>query len=270
MDIAYYEALLEKRRPSHAGMEAIWDARAKSFSAAQKAGAEQLPGLVIEQLLQHGLILGGDVLDIGGGAGRYAIPFAAYASTVTMTDISSQMLAVTRETARTAGRDNLEYVKLDWTTADLKQLGWEKRFDLVFASMCPAVRSRAGIEKMTVASRGYCQINQFIERTDNISQRLKSDLEIGAQHDPHNDREAVSAYFNLLWLQGFSPEISYIADEARQALSVEEALPRFSHHFEAAAQAKGATVKARLGRYASDGMLDLETRSTLAVIRWKA
>lgn len=269
LDIAYYEALLEKRQPSRPGMEAMWDARAKSFSAAQKAGAERLPKLVIEQLLQRGL-LAGDVLDIGGGAGRYAIPFAAHASTVTMTDISSQMLEITQDIAKAAGRGNLEYVKLDWTAAGLKELGWEKRYDLVFASMCPAIRSREGIEKMTAAARGYCQINQFIERDDNISYRLKADLGVEAQHDPHNDREVVYAFFNLLWLQGFSPEIAYISDETRQTLRMEDALPRFSHHFEATAQIKGTTVQALLESYSTGGALALEGRSTLAVIRWKA
>ena len=41
------------------------------------------------------------------------------------------------------------------------------------------------------------------------------------EYNPHNDRNAVMASFNLLWMDGYSPEISYLTREDRDVLSVE-------------------------------------------------
>ncbi|HOO28039.1 MAG TPA: class I SAM-dependent methyltransferase, partial [Lachnospiraceae bacterium] len=226
-------------------------------------------GKVAGLLLEKGIIKDADVLDIGGGTGRYAVPFAEYAKEVTIADVSSQMMAYAKENAEKVDRRNLQYVRLNWEEADLKELGWEKRYDLVFASMCPAVMSGAGIEKMSAASRGRCQINQLFEMTDNISRRLAEELKIERNYDPHNDRDTVQGIFNVLWLQGLEPEITYLRDTKQQVLSVDEALPQYSHRFGKAALEKGIEIKSLLEQYAGGKDLTIESSAALAMICWK-
>ena len=270
MDTQYYEAMLRNHQGGSRGAEASWDDRAKSFGLEQKRSGMDNSGKITELMLKKGLLEGFDVLDVGGGTGRYAVPFAVHAQEVTVTDISSQMLECTRENAEGAGRANLRYEKLNWEEADLKALGWEKRFDLVFASMCPAVRSKSGMDKMSAASRGWCQINQLIEMTDNITQKLAQDLEVEKRYDPHNDRDAVQGIFNLLWLQGFEPEVTYLRETGQQLLSVEDAVQRYARRFGQASEMKGLNLKRLLESYADRDTITVDNRTMLTMILWKA
>jgi len=270
MDTQHYEAMLKKHPGGGKSAEASWDSRAKTFGMQQKLHGMDNSGEVTSFLLKKGLLEGADVLDVGGGTGRYAIPFAAHAREVTVTDISAQMLECTKENAEAAGRSNLRYEKLNWEEAELRALGWEKRFGLVFASMCPAVRSKAGIDKMSAASGGWCHINQLIEMTDNISRKLAQELEVEKQYDPHNDRDALQGTFNLLWLKGYEPEIAYLREAGQQLLTVDEALSRYSRRFGAAAELKGADLKRLLEGYSQGGRVAVDNGTTLAMLLWKA
>ena len=59
------------------------------------------------------------VLDVGGGAGRYAVALALRCQSVTVVDPSESMLAQLRESAAEAGSSNVEAVHSDWETADV-------------------------------------------------------------------------------------------------------------------------------------------------------
>ena len=268
MDTQLFEEMLKKNQQSNQNAEAVWDMKAKSFGEAHKKGGMDNSKEVTQVLLDQGLIKEQEILDVGGGTGRYAIPFAAHAKEVTMVDISTKMLEIAKSNAESEGHDNLKYIKLSWDDADLKALGWEKRFDLVFSSMSPAYRSREGIEKMSLASRGWCQINQLIEMTDNITQRLAQDLAVEKRYDPHNDRDAVQGIYNLLWLQGFEPEVTYLREASQQVLSIEEAVQRYTPRFGKAAGEKGTDIKRLIKDYADSDTIVIDSHTTLAKILW--
>jgi 16S rRNA G966 N2-methylase RsmD len=262
--------MLKKHQQSSENAEAAWDMRAKSFGKALKKGGMDNSKEIVQALLNKGLLKEQEVLDVGGGTGRYAIPFAAHAKEVIMVDISTQMLEIARRNAENEGHSNLKYIKLSWEDADLKELGWEKRFDLVFSSMSPAYRSKEGIEKMTLASKGWCQINQLIEMTDDITQKLSQDLMVEKRYDPHNDRDAVQGIYNLLWVHGFEPEITYLKEVSQQVLSIEDAVQQYSRRFGKMAELKGADLKRLLKDYAGGDTISIDSRTTLAKILWKA
>ncbi len=270
MSEQFYETMLKKHQTDMHNAECVWDAKAKAFNRKQKKHGMNNSVKVTEFLLSKELLTNSEVLDIGGGTGRYAIVFAGHAKEVTVTDISAQMLALAKRNAEEMEQRNIQYIKTDWEKTDLKSMGWERRFDLVFASMCPAVKSRNGIDKMIAASKGWCQINQLIEMTDNITQSLTEDLKIEFKYDPHNDRSAVQGIFNLLWMQGFEPEISYIKDYKEQSFSIDEALMHYSRRFKKAAEEKCLDLKQLLLRYANDNQIIVKSRATLAMILWKA
>lgn len=261
---------LPKQTAGGADAEAAWDLRARSYGREQERRGGGHTQEVVEHLLHKGLLQNADVLDVGGGTGRYAVPFAACAREVTVTDISGNMLECAKENAEKAGRSNLRYQKLDWETADLQHLGWNRRFDLTFASMCLAVRSREGLLRMSAASRGWCQINQLIVMTDSIAQRLTASLSLPTGYDPHNDRNAVESAFHILWAEGFEPEVTYLRESGRQTLSVEEAAQRYGGHFRQAAFRNGLDLSGLLQSYAENGRIETENKTTLAMILWQA
>ena len=269
MDKTFYQNMLKREPVPPEVAEAHWDARAAHFSATQSLDRTGLTDLVVAFLNEKNLLKGAAVLDIGGGSGRYAIPFAKEATHVTMTDISENMLKHARENAEAKGLHNLDYVKLDWERQSLKALNWEEHYDLVFASMCPAVRSEAGLDNMIHASKGYCMINQFISDEDSVEGHLEQTFGLARRHNPHRDRRAVQAYFNLLWLEGYEPEIQYIHTQETYTLSIVEAVERYGGRYESIIKEKGVNFSEWMESYASNDVIEVVRKSTLAMILWR-
>jgi len=269
MDKSFYEQLLEKNHRGGGAAEAAWDARAKHFSQSQQTDRSGLAEKVTAILKEKDILTGAEVLDIGGGSGRYAIPFAVRAEQVTVTDISGNMLEMAKENAQKAGLTNLEYIKLDWAEADLAALGWEKRFNLAFASMCPAIRCAEGLRKMIAASKGFCLIDQFIYTEDSLASYLTNELGVQKTYDPHNDRDTVQAVFNLLWLDGYEPEVTYLRQHVEDIYAAEEATERYAGKYAQIALQHGMDLSALIAGYAVQKSLKINSETTLAMILWK-
>jgi 2-polyprenyl-3-methyl-5-hydroxy-6-metoxy-1,4-benzoquinol methylase len=60
------------------------------------------------------------VLDVGGGAGRYALPMALRAKQVTVVDPSPSMLDALKRSAEEAGIENVSAVHAGWEEADVQ------------------------------------------------------------------------------------------------------------------------------------------------------
>lgn len=269
MDVNYYEKRLSRNQQLSSAAEVCWDGRAEQYSESQNKGGYQVAEEVSQVLSAKGILDGLSVLDVGGGSGRYALPFAKKAKRVTMTDISTNMLKFAKENAEKENLHNLDYLKVDWAAADLDALGWNNKFDLVFTSMCPATRRKDGIDKMIAASKGYCHINQLIVSTDNLSEHIKDILEVEKDYDPHNDRVSVECMFNILWLQGYDPEIRYIKNSKTIEYTVEEAITHFSGRLSRTAKEKGMDINKIIRDYAINGMITVNSKSHLALITWE-
>lgn len=269
MDINYYANLLKKKE-RHEDAEAFWDSRAEDFATSQNNQKDEMPSQVIKYMQENNLLQEDTtVIDIGGGAGRYAIPMAELVEKVTITDISSQMLKYAQENARKAGLDNLDYVKLDIKTADIKKMAWQGKYDLAFAVMCPAVRNEAGLDKMTALSKNHCCIGQFVERINSVTARIKEALDIPNRHDPHNDREILYAFFNILWLKGFNPRIGYFGAESEEEFTVEEILAEYSKEYNEQAREKDLDLTKIIASFAVNGKINLYKKRTLALMSWQ-
>lgn len=268
MEKAYYNKLLAKGSLGMDDAEARWDAKAKDFSQAQKTDVSGFTQGVLAFLHDRNLLQGAKVLDIGGGSGRYALPFAARADHVTLTDISGQMLNLAQEEAQNQGLSNLTFVKDNWMETSLEDKGWNQAFDFVFASMCPAVKSPQGFRKMTQACRGTCLMTQFITDTDSLATHLKDRLGLKQAYDPHNDRNTVQAAFNLLWLEGFEPEITYLRQGKTTSLGLQEAYQVYARRFEEPAKAQGHRLQDLIAEFAQDHTLTIDSRASLAMVVW--
>lgn len=260
MDRSIFEEMLKSPK-DFSEVEVLWDSRAEAFNKRQQSEKTDFVDAVMTLLEQKNILQGADVLDVGGGSGRYSVPFASSAKSVSVTDISNNMLALNKENALKAGLENLEYHKMDWSNADIKSLGWEKTFDLVFSSMCPAVHSISGLKNMSLASRGYCLLNQFIKDTDSVSEYLMKKLNIKKHDNPHNDRDGAQAFFNLLWLEGYEPEIHYIRQNQETEISEKEAVSIYSQRFQEASSLLAPLV--------NHHKIKVTKEITSALILWK-
>lgn len=267
--ISYYEELLYKKK-RHEDVEAVWDARAKEFSDAQNNQVDMIPLEVTKYLVDNNILQEETtILDIGGGSGRYAIPMAKVAQKVTITDISNNMLKYAEENAQKNGVNNIEYVKLDFNTANIEEIGWQGKYDVVFAAMCPAIKSAKDIDKMIAASKGSCCIGQFIERTDNIATGIMRALDISDADDPHNDRAAAYAFFNILWLKGYEPRITYFKEDTIGEYDLEEIKDSYINKYSAIAEEKNKNVEEIISRFAINNKITVSKKKTVALIYWE-
>lgn len=269
MDKSFYEQMLLNNYKGADGAEENWDARAKHFNMAQQKDRSGFAEKVVAILEERNLLAGASILDIGGGSGRYAVPFAARAKHVTITDISSNMLELAQSNAQQEGLTNLSYIKTEWVGTDLSDLKWNKQFDLAFASMCPAIRSPEGLRNMMESSRGFCLINQFVYSTDSLSDYLMKTLDMKHSYNPHNDRDTVQAVFNLLWMEGYEPEITYLRQGEENSYTVEEAFEQYASRYNQAAQSKGLELQSLIWEYAKQEVIQVSSKTTLAMILWK-
>ncbi len=251
-------------------MEAFWDAKAKDFSHKQNSQKDEIPEKVSKFLRDDNYLhKKANILDIGGGSGRYALHMAKSANKVTLTDISTNMLKHAQENAERDGVNNIEYVKLDFKRADIKQMAWERKFDHVFAIMCPAVRSAKDLDKMISVSKGSCFIGQFVERTDTITSKIMQALNISKQGDPHNDREAVYAFYNILWLKGYNPAIRYFKEEITDEFSLNEVKASYADKYSDLAIEQGTSIEEVIANLFPFEKIKVNSNQTLALISWE-
>lgn len=269
MEQLYYENLLQKNNSGSEESEKMWDQRAAHFYEAQKNDRSTFTREVVDVLKRRGMLEKAEILDIGGGSGRYALPLSKEAKHVTLTDISTNMLTLAKEHAEQNGVKNISFEKLVWEKANLADLKWEKKFDVTFASMCPAIRTPEGLYKMADASKGYCVINQYIHNTDSLSRFLREKAELPQGYNPHNDREAVQSIFNLLWLKGYDVELHYLRSKDRYILSREDIEVQYAFVLESIREDRGLDTNRLLSQYAERDGYHITEESVLAMIMWK-
>lgn len=265
MDKEYYKHLLEKNNSQEIDAENMWDTRAESFNKAQQNDKTGFAKNVTKLLEEKNILKGKDVLDIGGGSGRYALEFSQFAKSITVTDISKNMLDLALENAKKQDINNIYVEKLDFENANIKELGLYKKFDLSFASMCPALRTVKGLENMIKTSKKYCVINQFVKDTDNFRQNILSKTGLKDDYHPHNDSDVTNALFNLLWLKGYNPEIRYLKSSLNISLTKDEVNLKYQKLLERVE--KHTSFKKE--DFLKNETFEIVTDTILAVILWE-
>ncbi len=266
--IKYYEKLLNMKSEDR-DREAFWDAKAKSFSEKQNMLPDTIPEKLTQFLADNNYLHSDTtILDIGGGSGRYAIPMAKIGSRVTITDISAEMLKYAKENVDNNGVENIDYSKLDIKTADIKAMGWEGKYELVFANMCPAISTADDLETMMLASKQWCALGRFTEKTDNVTSAIREALNIPDSPEPHTDRNFTYAFFNILWLKGYAPMVNYFSEETVSEIPIEEIIGSYSQKFRDIAEEQGKEVEQIISSLAINNTITVKRKSTLALLLW--
>ncbi|SMP62776.1 class I SAM-dependent methyltransferase [Anoxynatronum buryatiense] len=264
-----YERLLTKPTREADDQEAFWDKRAKIFHRNTKAKKSEHVVKMMEALMYRKVLKQkGEVLDIGCGTGRYAMAFAEQGQQVYASDISSEMLRYTAESCQAAGLVNVQCVKQDWSATAISELGWKNKFQLVFASMSPAIQSLKEIEKMSEASSGYCLVGRMIESKNDVETEVMQQLKLSRPYDPHNDRQIPYAMLNILWLLGYDPEIFYTEESQQVKRSVVDTIEGYAHRLKDADKATLEAIESFVSQRQVDGEIQSRSCSKMCWILW--
>ncbi len=255
--------------------ESRWDTRAHDFNHNQLSKEQKLPKEIIDYILIRCPEIT-SVLDVGGGAGRYALLFAGNIEDVLMTDISNNMLGYAKENADKHGLDNIRFIKADWGH-DNETDQIKGKFDLVFASMCPAVREKEGVNKMMRFSNKYCAINQFVLSDDSLTTFINSylghetedtDVKKEKRYDPHNDRSMVKDTFIYLWEKGYTPEIRIFSEKREVIMSLEEAKQKYAN-IPKYKEVNTDLLNKAIESYAADDICTIQNKNVTALLLWE-
>jgi len=205
MDIETVKSLWKPHAGStSAGIE-WWNGKAEQFSAMNLPTSENSMGMRIIE--REGIVFKGcSALDVGCGGGRFSFALENMGAHVSATDFSSGMICKAKENAAASGSGVL-FSNDDWREVNLKDKGWEHKFDLVLANMTPAVCSADTFLKLSEASRNWVLMVKPTRRDNSVLDNLLK--LIGAQADTKALDETIVYAFALTWIAGFRPKLEY-------------------------------------------------------------
>lgn len=272
MDIQYFSRLWSEGKAAKASGKSFWDNRAAEFNKLVCQGSPDERIKKIVTFLSHESLLAenSSVLDIGCGPGRFAVEFAKKSTDVTGLDISDKMLDYAVKNAEAANLTNTSFKNLNWDEVNLDEYGWRKRFDLVTAINSPGIHDLITLEKMIAASKGYCFLSNFVDRTDSVQDIIRTEiLKLKGMKFYTN---TIYSILNILWLTGYYPSIAYVDTDQEHVRTVEEACVYYGTLFETennTGDEKNDLINNYLEEISINGFVTEKVRTKTAWIYWK-
>lgn len=213
----------------------VWDGRAVDWGKElEKNGSfrrsldERVQAATQYLRLKGALEENGRVIDIGCGAGRFVVEFARHTKHVTGLDISKNMLTLGEAYAKHEKQENVSFMQEDFRTLDVEALGWEKKFDLVFTSITPAIGTWESLKKVMYISKGFCFNSCFVRWEDELEEQIRRDLFLTQSSSPQHDHgNSFYTLFNLLWLDGYLPQVNYHCQKQEEYVEVDKSLASY-------------------------------------------
>lgn len=146
-------------------------------------------------------------LDIGCGSGVYSMALAPLIGEAIGVDISPKMIEHANSRCSDLGINNAKFYCMDWSRADIDELGFRGAFDIVFAHMTPAVVDFSTFDKLNACSRNLCLMEKPTRRKDSIQDeafRL-----VGINNSQEQFHGGVLEAFTFLWYSGRCPQFYY-------------------------------------------------------------
>ncbi len=247
----------------------MWNSMAESF------GDFVLPDFQSDSFLKlleakNMLKQEGLALDVGCGAGKYALALAGRFRHVTGVDLSPEMINIAKEKALHYNIQNIDFSCHDWHNLDVKKSGYLHKFDLVFAHMTPAIQSEDTFEKLSAASKGWCVLAKPIKRTDPVSDAVKELVSI-SEHRESSDEEILFS-FEMLWRQGYLPQLEYEKQVWNMKKTLDEAYGLYVNRvktYQDITSAEEEYIRAYLKTLARDGFIYEDVDTTIATLFWR-
>ena len=171
------------------------------------------------------------VMDVGGGAGRFALPLATRASAVTVVEPSAEAVRLLRERAAEAGLSNITVIDQQWEEADVPSA------DLVICSLVlhHVPEGAAFVTKMQERATNRVAIVEMMEPPSALEVPFFERV-YGAAPPP---LPGLPELLQLLWAMDIHPDVTMLPPEItvigrerdaivsqfRRRLAVEESTP---------------------------------------------
>ncbi|MDR0355033.1 MAG: methyltransferase domain-containing protein [Deltaproteobacteria bacterium] len=270
-DLRLFDQLWRERQPDAPAMVEFWNNRAASFNKLKnELEGQSCRQELVEKLSQLATLdSNAQVLDIGCGPGHHSLLLARKAGRVVGLDLSPKMIELARDNAQLEKAANVDFETLDWNAVNLDERGWKRKFRLVLASRTQAVNDLAALRKMTDACNGLCCLISQADSSNSLRDRLKPLA--GWDDLAARTSRGFFCVFNLLWLMGFHPTVSYLDRHWENELSLSEARTIYGLHFESLfdlAEEQKEAIAAELAKMAESGPLIEKVRSKVAVVAW--
>ena len=204
-----HDAQTERVRPPSAS-EDFWDTLASSFREDPRRSDDP----VVERLAEW-VRPGTTVLDVGGGAGRYALPLAVRGAAVTVVDPSPSMIEALRQAANDAGVSDLGVVEAGWEEADVEPADVVFCANVVYfiADIEPFVR------RLAERARRRAAILAYMKAPPSVASPLWEPV----HGERRIDLPALPELLPALWEMGIHPNVEMFPPSARRLMPSREA-----------------------------------------------
>ncbi|MDI9395815.1 MAG: methyltransferase domain-containing protein [Euryarchaeota archaeon] len=187
-------------------MAEFWNKRSENYSKnIERDQRKKRTDEILEFLEEAGFSPEGSrVLDIGCGPGTLSLPLARLGAEVTALDISSGMLNKLKDSVKKESLP-VDVVECSWWTADIDELGFRNKFDLVIASMTPGIRDVENFDMMMACSKNLCYYSNFLRREEDKAYRDIRNSILGEKYE--NNISGIIYPFMYLYLSGYRPSL---------------------------------------------------------------
>ncbi len=155
------------------------------------------------------------VLDVGGGAGRFAVALALGCAGVTVVDPSGSMLAQLREAVREAGVSNVSDVYSEWESADVEAADVALCSHVVYG----VADIRPFIEKLIAHAREKVALVSFVDSP----QAGVAPLWEPVYGERRVNLPALPELVNALWEMDVYPNVKMLTPSAPQTFETTDA-----------------------------------------------
>jgi len=257
-----------KRGPMQA---TFWDSMSSRFAKNRSPEKEEERFQAVLTLINTtGLDLkGAEVLDIGAGTGSLSIPLAKMGANVTALDFSKEMLKNLKDRADDEKVSISRIINKSWDEIDLDTEGFRGTFDLVIASMTPAVRDPQTFDMMMQASRQVCYYSGWVNRRWDKAYYDLHRMLFNTEYQ--QGTHGIYLPYMYLCFLGYNPEIHINKDSWKSETTIDEMVHIIASHFSGSTDIDSSS-KAKIREYlnlnGNDGRYSEESVTTSAMMVW--
>ncbi len=247
----------------------LWNAKADYFGSYD---LEEVKNERFIQIIKENNLIdkNGMILDVGCGAGKYCTALADDCSKAVGTDLSPKMVEYARQKATLYGKTNTQFRCDNWSNIDIEKEGLIHQFDLVMACMTPAICNYDTFKKFLDCSKGAGIFCSGTRRTDTVTDVIDKMLGID-KSDKKRDKSVIYV-FNVLWENGYYPNIEYIDQSWDSDMTLEKAYNVYINRCKAKYNIDNEQeqiIKKYLDDISQNGVVYEKITTTKAVVYWK-
>ena len=127
--------------------------------------------------------------------------------------------------------------------------------------MSPAVEDLESLRRMCACSRGWCMIDRFLEERDDVKAEVFGAVGRDVRDDPHNGADRMKLLWDLLWEEGYCPQMEVHALRETFELNAGALLKRYEHFFQDCGDDEKARVREILSSRSEERRVGKECRS---------